>query len=101
MVEEIEGESLLNDAAAIGAFKQRYDDWYKPQANRYASHFFLLNNSRVFRELRGEDLRWTLVTAVYNDTLFLTPESADIEFIDIRRDQVAQGIEISEEALLA
>jgi len=34
-----------------------------------------------------------------NDTLFLTPESADIEFIDLRRDAIADTIEVSEEAL--
>ena len=43
--------------AAMEAFKAKYHDWYKPQPNRYASFFFLRNNSRIFRELRGEDLR--------------------------------------------
>ncbi|NCF52979.1 hypothetical protein GWP57_15365 [Gammaproteobacteria bacterium] len=42
-----------------------------------------------------------MVQAFYdeNDTLFLTPESADIEFIEVRRDAVAGSIEVSEEAL--
>lgn len=35
-----------------------------------------------------------------NTTLFQTSESADVEFIEIRRDQVATAVEISEEALL-
>jgi peptidyl-prolyl cis-trans isomerase D len=35
-----------------------------------------------------------------NDTMFLTEESADVEFIEVRRDAVAENIEISEEALL-
>ena len=34
-----------------------------------------------------------------NTTLFLTSESADIEFIEIRRDLVASSVDISEEAL--
>jgi len=38
-------------------FKQDYHDWYKPQNNRYATHVFLTNNSQIYRELRGEDLR--------------------------------------------
>ena len=43
------------------------------------------------------------ITAFYmdNDTMFLTPESADVEFVEIRRDKVAETIEISEEALIA
>jgi hypothetical protein len=42
---------------AIEKFKEDYPDWYQPQNNRYATHFFLVNNSRMYRELRGEDLR--------------------------------------------
>jgi peptidyl-prolyl cis-trans isomerase D len=34
-----------------------------------------------------------------NDTMFLTEESADVEFIEVRRDVVAQDIEITEDAL--
>jgi len=34
-----------------------------------------------------------------NETLFLTPESADVEIIEVRRDAVAETIEISEAAL--
>ncbi len=44
-------------AEAIEKFKEDYPDWYQPQNNRYATHLFLVNNSRVYRELRGEDLR--------------------------------------------
>jgi len=42
-----------------------------------------------------------MVTDFYaeNDTMFLTEESADIEFIEIRRDAVAADIEVSEDAL--
>ena len=43
-----------------------------------------------------------MVVAFYdaNDTLFLTQETADIEFIEVRRDAIAAGIEVSEEDLL-
>ena len=42
------------------------------------------------------------VTAFYenNPTMYRTPESVDIEFIEIRRDRVAESIEIDEETLL-
>ncbi len=42
---------------ALTDFKNAHKDWYKPQANRYASHIFLVNNNAIYRELRGEDLR--------------------------------------------
>lgn len=51
----------------------------------------------------SEDIEVTdeQVTAYYeeNETLYLTPESADVEIIEIRRDAVAETIEISEETL--
>lgn len=34
-----------------------------------------------------------------NDSMFLTEESADVEFIEVRRDAIADAIEISEDAL--
>jgi peptidyl-prolyl cis-trans isomerase D len=34
-----------------------------------------------------------------NDTMFLTDESADIEFIELRRDDIADSIEVTEQAL--
>ena len=42
-----------------------------------------------------------MVTTFYNenDTMYLTPESADIEFIEIRREDVAANVEITEQAL--
>jgi peptidyl-prolyl cis-trans isomerase D len=42
------------------------------------------------------------VAAFYadNDTMFLTEESVDIEYIEVRRDAVAESIEVSEDALL-
>lgn len=43
------------------------------------------------------------ITAYYdnNASMFQTPESADIEYVEIRRDQVAEGIEVSEDELQA
>jgi len=43
-----------------------------------------------------------MVTAFYdsNDTMFLTEESADVAFIEVRRDEISGNIEISEEELL-
>lgn len=43
--------------AAIDQFKGEYPDWYKPRPNRYASHIFLLNNSSIYRQVSGDDLR--------------------------------------------
>lgn len=44
-----------------------------------------------------------MVAAFYdsNDTMFLTEESADIAFIEVRRDEISTNIEISEDVLLA
>ena len=42
-----------------------------------------------------------MISAYYdnNTTLFLTEESADVDFIEIRRDAVAESIEVTEDAL--
>jgi peptidyl-prolyl cis-trans isomerase D len=42
-----------------------------------------------------------VISAFYdsNETLFLTEETADVQFIEVRRDAVAESIEISEDAL--
>lgn len=37
-------------------FKEKYPDWNKIQPNRFASHFFLMDNSEVYRRLNGIDL---------------------------------------------
>lgn len=50
-------EAMAGGPEAVKTFKEEYPDWYKPQSNRYASHFFLVNNSDIYRSLRGEDLR--------------------------------------------
>jgi len=44
------------DPEVLRKFKQEHPDWMMPQPNRYATHFFLRDNSSVYMELRGEDL---------------------------------------------
>jgi len=41
----------------IERFKRDFPDWYKPRPNRYASHLFLMNNSAIYRQVSGDDLR--------------------------------------------
>jgi len=50
-------EAREKGGEVLEQFKRDYNDWYKPQPNRYATHFFLLKNSKIYAELRGEDLR--------------------------------------------
>lgn len=50
-------EAREQGSEAVKKFKNEYPNWYKPQKNFYASHFFLLNQSSIYRSLRGEDLR--------------------------------------------
>lgn len=42
---------------AIARFKAEHPDWYQPLPNRYASQFFLLTNSPIYRQVSGDDLR--------------------------------------------
>jgi tetratricopeptide (TPR) repeat protein len=37
-------------------FKERYPDWSKLAPNRFASHFFLMENSEIYRRVSGADL---------------------------------------------
>ncbi|MHC1766638.1 MAG: tetratricopeptide repeat protein [Verrucomicrobiia bacterium] len=37
-------------------FRERYPDWDKLVPNRFASHFFLMNSSEVYRRFSGMDL---------------------------------------------
>ena len=37
-------------------FKERYPDWDKLAPNRFASHFFLMENSEAYRRVNGIDL---------------------------------------------
>ena len=47
------------------------------------------------------DVSDDMVTTFYedNDTMFLTPETVDIEYVEVRRDAIASEIEISDELL--
>lgn len=49
--------ALSGSEEDIARFKEEYPDWFKPQPNRYASHLYLINNSNVYKQIRGEDLR--------------------------------------------
>lgn len=42
---------------ATEKFKEDYPDWYKPRPNRYASEFFMMANSPIYRQVSGDDLR--------------------------------------------
>ncbi|MBP7868194.1 MAG: tetratricopeptide repeat protein [Acidobacteria bacterium] len=37
-------------------FRERYPDWRQPQPNRYATHFFLMDNNEFYRTVNSEDL---------------------------------------------
>ena len=37
-------------------FRERYPDWEQIAPNRFASHFFLMKNSELYRAVSGEDL---------------------------------------------
>jgi type II secretory pathway component GspD/PulD (secretin) len=37
-------------------FRERYPDWDQVPPNRFASHYFLLKNSELYRAVSGEDL---------------------------------------------
>jgi hypothetical protein len=37
-------------------FRERYPDWDQIPPNRFASHYFLLKNSELYRGASGQDL---------------------------------------------
>jgi hypothetical protein len=37
-------------------FRERYPDWEQIAPNRFASHFFLMKNSELYRAVSAEDL---------------------------------------------
>jgi hypothetical protein len=37
-------------------FRQQYPDWDQLAPNRFASHFFLMNNSALYRFVSGQDV---------------------------------------------
>jgi tetratricopeptide (TPR) repeat protein len=49
-------QATQGTAADMQRFKERYPDWNKLAPNRFASHFFLMENSEVYRRVSGADL---------------------------------------------
>ena len=40
----------------MARFQARYPDWDRMAPNRFASHFFLMNNSELYRAVSGQDM---------------------------------------------
>lgn len=49
-------EAIRGTPEDMRRFKERYPDWMKIAPNRFASHFFLMENSELYRQARGIDL---------------------------------------------
>ena len=49
-------QATQGTAEDMQRFKERYPDWNKLAPNRFASHFFLMENSEVYRRVSGADL---------------------------------------------
>jgi tetratricopeptide (TPR) repeat protein len=49
-------QASQGNAEDMQRFKARYPDWNQLAPNRFASHFFLLENSEVYRRVSGADL---------------------------------------------
>ena len=49
-------QAVQGTAEDMARFKERYPDWNKLAPNRFASHFFLMDNSAVYRAANGVDL---------------------------------------------
>jgi type II secretory pathway component GspD/PulD (secretin) len=49
-------QALQGTADDMRRFKERYPDWNKLAPNRFASHFFLMERSEVYRAANGVDL---------------------------------------------
>jgi tetratricopeptide (TPR) repeat protein len=49
-------QATQGTAEDMQRFKERYPDWNKLAPNRFASHFFLMENSEVYRRVSGTDL---------------------------------------------
>jgi Flp pilus assembly protein TadD len=54
-------------------FVEKYPDWYKLAPNRFATHFFLMRTSELYRALSGQDL----TTESLEFDLLGTPRGAD------------------------
>jgi pilus assembly protein CpaC len=49
-------EAIKGTDQDMQRFKERYPDWQKLAPNRFASHFFLIENSEAYRRVSGIDL---------------------------------------------
>jgi tetratricopeptide (TPR) repeat protein len=49
-------QALQGTAEDMRRFRERYPNWYEIPPNRFASHFFMMNNSEIYRAVSGEDL---------------------------------------------
>jgi len=49
-------QAAAGTAADLQRFKERYPDWNQLAPNRFATHFFLMDNSEVYRRASGIDL---------------------------------------------
>ena len=49
-------QATQGTAEDMQRFKERYPDWNRLAPNRFASHFFLMDNSAVYRAANGVDL---------------------------------------------
>jgi type II secretory pathway component GspD/PulD (secretin) len=49
-------QAMRGSAEDMRRFKERYPDWQKLAPNRFASHFFLMETSEVYRAVSGIDL---------------------------------------------
>jgi Tfp pilus assembly protein PilF len=49
-------QALQGTAEDMRLFRERYPNWYEIPPNRFASHFFMMNNSEIYRAVSGEDL---------------------------------------------
>ncbi len=49
-------QALQGTAEDMRRFRERYPNWYEIPPNRFGSHFFMMNNSEIYRAVSGEDL---------------------------------------------
>jgi tetratricopeptide (TPR) repeat protein len=49
-------QALKGTEEDLRRFRERYPDWQELAPNRFASHFFLMENSEAYRAVRGMDL---------------------------------------------
>lgn len=49
-------QAMQSGEEEMRRFRERYPDWNQVAPNRFASHFFLMNNSELYRNVSGQDL---------------------------------------------